>query len=94
MRAVEQSSEIGISVTVFSVVELHFCTHARILVAFHGVLGSMWNPIVCDIQLTRVAGSQHLRKAESQFTYCCQNCPFIIISENKVFQQVASWKDF
>lgn len=55
----------------------------------------MQNPIFCDIQLTRVAGTQHLRKAESQFPYCSQNCPFIIIvSENKVFQQVTSWKDF
>lgn len=70
-------------------------THASILVALHGVQGSMQNPIVCDIQLTRVAGTQHLRKAESQFPYCSQNCPFIIIvSENKVFQQVTSWKDF
>lgn len=54
----------------------------------------MQYPIVCDTHFTRVAGTQHPRKAESQFTYCSQNCFVTIFSENKVFQQVTSWKDF
>lgn len=51
MRAVERSSETGISVIVFSVVELHFCYPYQIVVAFHGVLASMQYPIACGNHL-------------------------------------------
>lgn len=49
--------------------------------------------IVFDIHLTKIVGTQQLRKAESQFTYFSQNCP-TIISENEGFQQIVFWKDF